>query len=406
MIYDIQKIRNDFPILSQTVHGKPLVYFDNSATTQKPQVVIDEITKMYTTYNSNIHRGIHYLSQQATNAYEDARKTVQKFINAGKDSEIIFTRGTTESVNLVAYSFGESFIKEGDEIIVSEMEHHSNFVPWKMLCERKGAVLKVIHLLDDGTLDMEEYQRLITDKTKLVAVVHVSNSLGTINPIKQIIDIAHSQDVPVFIDGAQSIQHIPIDVQQLDCDFYAFSGHKVYAPTGVGALYGKEKWLDTMVPYQGGGDMIESVSLDMVKYNVLPFKFEAGTMNFGQAIAMAKALDYVSEVGVENVMHHEHDLLKYATEKLQQFDNLTIYGNALEKSGAISFLFNGVHPSDVGMILDKLGVAVRTGTHCTEPTMQRFGITGTIRMSFAMYNTKDEVDIAIGALERAQTMFA
>lgn len=405
MTIDINKIRNDFPILSTKVHDKPLVYFDNSATTQKPQVVIDSITEIYTTYNSNIHRGIHYLSQVATDKYEAARKTVQKFINAESDSEIIFTRGATESINLVAFSFGETFVNEGDEIIVSEMEHHSNYVPWKMMCERKKAVLKVIHIKPDGTLDMDEYKNLLTERTKLVSVVHVSNSLGTVNPIKEIINLAHANNTAVMIDGAQSIQHIPIDVQELDCDFFAFSGHKIYSPTGVGALYGKEKWLDKMVPYQGGGDMIETVSLENVTYNTLPFKFEAGTMNFGQAIAMAKALDYVSEVGIINIQEHEHNLLKYTTKKLQQIENVTIYGNAPEKSGAISFLFNGVHPADVGMILDKLGIAVRTGTHCTEPVMRYYGIPGTVRISFAMYNTIEEVDVAIKALQRIRNMF-
>lgn len=404
MNYDINKIRADFPILQTKVYGKQLVYFDNSATTQKPQSVIDAITELYTNYNSNIHRGIHHLSQLSTDKYEQARQTTARFINAPKDYEIIFTRGVTESLNLVAFSFGETFVHEGDEIVVTEMEHHSNFVPWYMLCQRKNARLRIVHFDNDGNLDIDELKSLINERTRLVSMVHVSNTLGTVNPIKEVIDFAHSHGVPVMIDAAQSIQHTKIDVQALDCDFLAFSGHKIYGPTGVGVLYGKESWLDKMVPYQGGGDMIETVSLDKVTYNRLPFKFEAGTMNYGQAIALACAFDYVSRIGIDNIERHEAELLEYATRKLNEFDGLTIYGKAPKRAGAISFLFDGISAVDVGMIIDKLGVAMRTGTHCTEPIMRHFGIGGTVRMSFGLYNTIEEVDTAIEALKRAQMM--
>jgi len=405
MGYDVMKIREDFPILKRTVHDKPLVYFDNSATTQKPQCVIDAITECYTSYNSNIHRGIHHLSQLTTNAHEEARKTAQEFLNAKHSHEIVFTRGATEAINLVAHSFAKTFLKEGDEIIISAMEHHSNLVPWQMLRETIGITLKIIPFTDNGELELADFENYFNQKTKLVSVVHVSNSLGTVNPIENIIEIAHKHNVPVLIDAAQSVQHKKIDVQKLDCDFLAFSGHKIYGPTGIGALYGKEEWLDKLYPYEGGGDMIETVSLEKTIFNALPFKFEAGTANFVGAIALAEALKYVSALGLEAIEAHEHALLEYATEQLESFENLTIYGNAGSKSGAISFLFKGVHPADVGMILDKQGIAVRTGTHCTEPVMQKYGIQGTVRASFGLYNTKEEIDAFIVALKRTQMMF-
>jgi len=400
-----QTIRQQFPALHQKIHGKDLVYLDNSATTLKPQVVIDSISEYYSTINSNIHRGIHYLSQRSTERYEQARETVAQFINASESYEVIFTKGTTDSVNLVAFSFGETFLEEGDEIIVSAMEHHSNLVPWQMVCERKKCKLKFIPFNNDGVLDIEIYKTLFTERTRLVSVTAVSNSLGTVNPIKEIIDIAHSFNAVIMIDAAQAIQHMAIDVQALDCDFLAFSGHKIYGPTGIGVLWGKESLLDKMQPYQGGGDMIETVTLEKSSYNKLPFKFEAGTANYVDAHGLAVAMDYVSSIGLDVITRHEHTLMLHATKRLEAIDNLTIYGNAPIKSGAISFLFNGVHPADVGMILDKQGIAIRTGTHCTEPVMQFYGITGTARASFALYTTIDEIDFFADILVKVGMMF-
>lgn len=404
-MYDVQSIRNDFPILRQKVNNHDLVYFDNAATTQKPQVVIDSIVDAYTTTNSNIHRGIHTLSQKSTLLYEQARQMVQTFINAPHDYEVIFTKGVTESLNLVAQTFGESFLNEGDEVIVSAMEHHSNLVPWQIVCERKKVVLKFIPFNFDGVLDIESYKNLFTEKTKFVSVVHVSNTLGTVNPIKELIAIAHEHNVPIMIDGAQSIQHCPIDVQELDCDFFAFSGHKIYAPTGTGVLWGKEKWLEKLPPYQGGGDMIKTVTLEKTIYNDLPFKFEAGTTNYVGAHALGVALQYIMNIGIENIQKHESELMHYATEKLQQIPQVKIIGNALQKAGAISFEVDGAHPADIGMILDKQGIAIRTGTHCTEPIMRFYGIQGTARLSFGMYNTKEEIDYFAKILSRVALMF-
>ena len=400
-----QTIRQHFPALHQQVHGKDLIYLDNSATTLKPQIVIDAISEYYSTINSNIHRGIHFLSQRSTERYEQARETVAAFINAKESYEVIFTKGTTDSINLVAFSFGETFLEEGDEIIVSAMEHHSNLVPWQMVCERKKCKLRFIPFDNNGVLDLEIYKTLFTERTRLVSVTAVSNTLGTVNPIKEIIDIAHSFNAVVMIDGAQAIQHMAIDVQALDCDFLAFSGHKIYGPTGIGVLWGKEALLDKMQPYQGGGDMIETVTLEKTTYNKLPFKFEAGTSNYVDAHGLAVAIDFVSSIGIETIARHEHELMLHAMEGLKTIENLTIYGNAPIKSGALSFLFNGVHPADVGMILDKQGIAVRTGTHCTEPIMQHYGIPGTVRASFALYTTVDEIDVLVNTLTRIGRMF-
>ncbi len=401
----IQNIRKDFPILSEKVHNKPLIYFDNAATAQKPVVVMDTINEYYSKYNANIHRGIHFLSNFTTEATENARKTIQKFINAKSEKEIIITKGTTDSVNLVAFSFGEKFISDGDEIIVSEMEHHSNIVPWQMLCERKNAKLLVIPIDDKGELIVSELESLISDKTKLISIAHVSNALGTINPIKEIIDIAHNHDVKILIDGAQSVQHIAVDVQELDCDFYVFSGHKVYGPNGVGVLYGKESLLDEMPPYQGGGEMISKVSFEKTTYNELPFKFEAGTPNYIDTIGLAKAIDYVTEIGLDNIYKYETELLEYATAELKKIDRIKIIGEAEHKSSVISFVIDGIHPSDLATLLDQLGIAIRTGTHCAEPVMQHFNITGTARISFAFYNTFDEIDVFIKAMKRIMSMF-
>lgn len=404
-MFDVETIRKDFPILSQKVNNHNLVYFDNAATTQKPQAVIDAIVESYTKTNSNIHRGIHTLSQISTNLYEEARKTVQSFIHAPHDYEIIFTKGVTESLNLVAQTFSEAFLEEGDEVIVSAMEHHSNLVPWQIVCERYKAHLKFIPFNHDGVLDIEAYKNLFTEKTKFVSVVHVSNTLGTVNPIKTMIDIAHGHNVPIMIDGAQSVQHFPIYVQELDCDFFAFSGHKIYAPTGIGVLWGKEKWLEKLPPYQGGGDMIKTVTLEKTIYNDLPFKFEAGTTNYVGAHALGVALNYLTNLGMENIHSHEKDLMLYATEKLSQIPYVTIIGNAPEKAGAISFEVDGAHSADIGMILDKQGIAIRTGTHCTEPIMQYYGVPGTARMSFGLYNTRNEIDYFVKMLSRIAMMF-
>lgn len=403
-MFDINKIRSDFPIINEKVYGRPLIYLDNAATTQKPLVVLNKTTEFYKTINSNIHRGVHYLSEQASAAYENARKTVKDFINARSLTEVIFTRSTTESINLLADSFGSTYVREGDEIIITEMEHHSNIVPWQVLCERKGAHLKIIPFDDNGLLLIDKLHDLINIKTKLIAINHVSNALGVVNPVKDIIRMAHQHNIPVLIDGAQSIQHLPVDVQDLDCDFLAFSGHKMYAETGVGILYGKEKWLEAMPPYQTGGGMITSVSFDETKFAKLPQKFEAGTVNYVGAISLATAIEYLRGIGMKNVFTHEKELLDYTVKQLNGMDDLTIYGNSPNRCGTISFNLNGIHPYDVGMILDKLGIAIRTGNHCTEPVMQHFGIKGTIRASFAVYNTRDEIDVLVDGIKKARKM--
>jgi cysteine desulfurase/selenocysteine lyase len=402
---DSNKIRADFPILQQKVHGKPLVYFDNAATNQKPQCVIDTIANYYSNENSNIHRGVHSLSQKATLAFENARETVKNFINANSSSEIIFTRGTTESINLVAQSFGKKFINQGDEVIISAMEHHSNIVPWQMICEEKGAILKVIPFFENGELNLKAFEDLLSEKTKIIAVTHVSNALGTINPIKEIISKAHEYNIPVLIDGAQGIAHSPVDVQDLDCDFYCFSGHKIYAPMGIGVLYGKAKWLDAMPPYHGGGEMIKVVTFEKTTYNDLPFKFEAGTPNVGDVLALETALNYVSELGIENISKYEDDLLQYATNEVSKIDGIRIYGTAKHKSAVLSFLIGNIHPFDAGTIIDHFGVAVRTGHHCAQPLMDIYKIQGTIRASFAFYNTKAEIDVLITAVKKVKEMF-
>ncbi len=401
---DIEKIRNEFPILKQTIYGKPLVYLDNAATTQKPQCVIDRIVEFYTQYNANIHRGVHYMAEKATEVYEAARLKVKDFINAKSRTEIVFTKGSTEAINTLAYSFGEAYIHEGDEIIISEMEHHSNIVPWQLMAGRKGARIKVLPFDDNGELLLQNLESLITDKTKIVCVNYVSNTLGTVNDVKTIIQTAHKHGVPVIVDAAQAIQHIKIDVQELDCDFLAISGHKIYAETGIGVLYGKEKFLEEMPPYQGGGDMIKNVSFDLTTYAELPLKYEAGTSNFVGAGSLHTALDWVDKIGLNNIAAHEAELLKYATEKVQDLGGITIYGHAKNKVSVLSFNINGAHPYDVGMILDKLGIAVRTGTHCTEPIMKHFGIPGTVRASFAPYNTKEEIDVLVAGIQRAKKM--
>lgn len=404
-MYDIQKIREDFPILSRTVYGKPLIYLDNGATTQKPKCVVDAIVDEYYSVNANVHRGVHFLSQQATNLHEASRETVRKFINARSTSEIIFTRGTTESINLVASSFTDAFMKEGDEVIVSVMEHHSNIVSWQIQALRKGIVLKVIPMNDRGELLIDEYEKLFTPRTKLVSVAHVSNVLGTINPVKQIASIAHAHNVPVLIDGAQGIPHMKVDVQDIDADFYVFSAHKIYGPTGIGVLYGKEDLLDKMPPYQGGGEMIKNVSFEGTTFNELPFKFEAGTPDYVGSTAMAKALDYVSAIGIDNIAAHEHELTVYAMQRMKEISGMRIFGEAEHKGGVISFLVGDIHHFDMGTLLDRLGIAVRTGHHCAEPLMRRLGIEGTVRASFGLYNTKEEVDALVAGIERVSKMF-
>lgn len=404
-MYDIQKIREDFPILSRTVYGKPLIYLDNGATTQKPKCVVDAIVDEYYSVNANVHRGVHFLSQQATNLHEASRETVRKFINARSTSEIIFTRGTTESINLVASSFTDAFMKEGDEVIVSVMEHHSNIVSWQIQALRKGIVLKVIPMNDRGELLIDEYEKLFTPRTKLVSVAHVSNVLGTINPVKQIAAIAHAHNVPVLIDGAQGIPHMKVDVQDIDADFYVFSAHKIYGPTGIGVLYGKEDYLDKMPPYQGGGEMIKNVSFEGTTFNELPFKFEAGTPDYVGSTAMAKALDYVSAIGIDNIAAHEHELTVYAMQRMKEIPGMRIFGEAEHKGGVISFLVGDIHHFDMGTLLDRLGIAVRTGHHCAEPLMHRLGIEGTVRASFGLYNTKEEVDALVAGIERVSKMF-
>lgn len=402
--FPIEKIREDFPILKRQVNGRPLIYLDNGATTQKPQSVIDAINHYYEDYNSNIHRGVHHLSQLATDAYEVSRAKIRSFINAEKEAEVIFTSGTTGGINLVAHSYGAKFVHEGDEVIISEMEHHSNIVPWQLLCETKGATLKVIPMDDRGVLDMEAFQNLLTKRTKIVAVTYVSNSLGTINPISFIIESAHALGVPVLVDAAQAIHHLPVDVRALDVDFLVFSGHKMYGPTGVGILYGKEKWLEAMPPYQGGGDMIKHVTFAKTTYNDLPFKFEAGTPNIEGGIVLGYAVDYLEQVGLEAIAAYEHEVLTYATERLLEIDGLRIMGTSPDKSGVISFLLGEVHPYDVGVILDKLGVAVRTGHHCTQPIMDKWQIPGTVRASLGLYNTKEDIDVLVAAVRKAGEM--
>ena len=399
-----QEIRKEFPILTQTVYGKPLIYLDNAATTQKPQCVIDAISNAYCTINANVHRGVHHLSQVATEEFEQARRTVQQFIGAAHSHEIIFTRGTTESINLVASSFGNTFLKEGDEVIISTMEHHSNIVPWQMLRERIGIVLRVIPLTSDEKLDIEAYKALFNEHTKLVSIAHVSNVMGVTNPVKECIEIAHNHNVPVLIDGAQSAPHIKIDVQVLDADFFVMSGHKVYAPTGIGVLYGKEKWLNAMQPYHGGGEMIQTVRFEKTTYNELPYKFEAGTPDYVGAIALGKALEWVNSIGIEKIAAHEQMLTRYAVEKLSEIPHMRIFGKP--DGAAVSFLVGDIHPADLGTILDHLGIAIRTGHHCAQPLIDHFGIPGTVRASFAAYNTKEEVDILVEGIKRAVKMFS
>ena len=395
--FDVQTIREQFPILSQRVHGKPLVYLDNAATSQKPQSVIDAMTRYYSTDNSNIHRGVHLLSARATTQYEDARVKAQRFINAAESKEIIFVRGTTEAINLVANSYGRANVTAGDEVLITAMEHHSNIVPWQILCEEKGARLRVAPINDDGELVIEEFEKLVNERTKFVSVVHVSNALGTINPIRRIIEIAHRRNVPVMVDGAQAAPHTRIDVQELDCDFYAFSGHKVYGPTGIGVLYGKAHLLEAMPPFQGGGDMIASVTFEKTTYNTLPYKFEAGTPNIAATIGLGAAIDYVNRVGIERIAEYEYKLLAYGTESLSRIPGLRLIGTAKEKAGVLSFVLEGVHPHDVGTILDREGIAIRTGHHCAMPLMERFKIPATARASLAFYNTTDEIDgLAVG----------
>jgi len=401
---ELLNIRADFPILSEKIYNKDLIYFDNGATTQKPRAVVEKIEEGYYHLNANIHRGVHYLSQKATEAHEAARITVAEFLKAGKHEEIIFTRGTTEAINLVATSFGEAFCKAGDEVVVSVMEHHSNIVPWQMLCERKGMTLRVIPMNEKGELDLDAFKSLLNEHTKIVSIAHVSNVLGTINPVAEVIRIAHQNNVPVLVDGAQSVPHIAVDVVELDADFYVFSGHKIYGPTGIGALYGKEKWLNAMPPYQGGGEMIATVTFEKTTYNELPFKFEAGTPDYIGSTALAEALRYVQAIGMDKIAAHEHDLLVYGTERLMEIEGMRIIGTADQKSSVISFLVGNIHPYDIGMLLDKLGIAVRTGHHCAQPLIDSLGIPGTVRASFAFYNTKEEIDVFVTALKRVVTM--
>jgi cysteine desulfurase / selenocysteine lyase len=400
----IKNIRKDFPILEEKIYNKDLIYFDNGATTQKPRCVVEKIEHAYYHLNANIHRGVHFLSQKATEAHEDARTTVAEFLHSAKREEIIFTRGTTEAINLVAFSFGEAFCKAGDEIIISVLEHHSNIVPWQMLCERKGMKLQVIPMNEQGELNLDAYKALINERTKLVSVAHVSNVLGTVNPVAEIIKIAHKSDVPVLIDGAQAVPHIPVNVVELDADFYVFSAHKIYGPTGIGALYGKEAWLNQMPPYQGGGEMIATVSFEKTTYNELPFKFEAGTPDYVGSTALAEALRYVQNIGIENIAKYEHELTTYATQKLLEIEGMRIIGTAKDKSAVISFVVGNIHPYDIGMLLDKLGIAVRTGHHCAQPLIDSLGLLGTVRASFAFYNTQEEIDLFITALKKVVIM--
>ena len=405
-MYDINKVRDSFPILSRTVYGKPLVYLDNGATTQKPLCVLDAMREEYLNVNANVHRGVHWLSQQATDLHEAARETVRKFINARSANEVVFTRGTTESLNLVASSFAEGCMKEGDEVIVSTMEHHSNIVPWQLQAQRRGIVLKVIPMTEEGVLDLDAYRKLFTERTRLVSITHVSNVLGTVNPVKEMTRVAHEYGVPVMVDGAQSVPHFAVDVQELDCDFLAFSGHKVYGPTGVGVLYGKEAWLDRLPPYQGGGEMIGHVSFEKTTFERPPLKFEAGTPDYIATHGLAKALDYVSSLGMDNILSHEQDLTRYALRQLRTVEGIHIYGHSNDSGDAvISFNVGNIHPMDLGTLLDQLGIAVRTGHHCAQPLMDRLGVLGTVRASFGLYNTREEVDALVAGLRRVSVMF-
>ena len=404
-MYQIEDVRKDFPILSKTIYNKPLVYLDNAATTQKPLSVIEAMNNEYLNVNSNVHRGVHWLSQQATELHESARETLRKFINAKSTNEIIFTRGTTESINLVASSFVEGFMNAGDEVIVSEMEHHSNIVPWQLQMARKGIALKVAPIDDEGNLDMEAFKKLFSERTKLVSIAHVSNVLGTVSPIDEIIQFAHSQGVPVLVDGAQSAPHFAIDVQAMDCDFFALSGHKMYGPTGIGVLYGKEEWLDRMPPYQGGGEMIETVSFDKVTFEKPPLKFEAGTPDYVATHGLATAVDYLLGLGMDNIQKHEAMLTKYAMEQLSTIKDIRFIGTPRQKDAVVSFLVGDIHPFDLGTLLDRLGIALRTGHHCAQPLMQRLGIQGTVRASFGLYNTKEEIDVLVKGIERVAAMF-
>ncbi len=404
-MYNIQQVRDDFPILARTVYDKPLVYLDNAATTQKPLCVLDAMRDEYLNVNANVHRGVHYLSQQATDLHEAARETVRQFINAPKPEEIIFTRGTTESINLVVSSYVDAFMHEGDEVIVSVMEHHSNIVPWQLQAARKGIALRVIPMTDAGALDMQAFEQLFNERTRFVSVAHVSNVLGTVNPVKDICRIAHSHGVPVLVDGAQSTPHFKVDVQDIDCDFFAFSGHKIYGPTGVGVLYGKETWLDRMPPYQGGGEMIESVTFERTVFEKLPFKFEAGTPDYVATHGLATALKYVSSLGLDNIAAHERELTTYCMEQMRTIPGMRLFGDTPNKDAVVSFLVGDIHHLDMGTLLDRLGIAVRTGHHCAQPLMERLGIQGTVRASFALYNTKDEIDALVSGIRRVSTMF-
>ena len=403
--FDVEKIREQFPILKQTVHGKPLVYLDNAATSQKPQVVIDTERRFYLEDCSNVHRGIHQLSERATDAFEDTRRKVKEFLNAAEEREIIFVRGTTEAINLVAHSFGRSQVERGDEVLISAMEHHSNIVPWQILCQEKGAVLRVAPINDHGELLLEEFEKLLNERTRLVSVAHVSNALGTINPLQRIMEMARRWNVPVMVDGAQAAPHLKVDVQALDCDFYSFSGHKAFGPTGIGVLYGKARWLEAMPPYQSGGDMISSVTFEKTTYNTLPYKFEAGTPNIAATIGLGAAVDYLNQVGLENVAAYEHQLLDYGTQALQQIPGVRLIGTAREKASVLSFLIDGIHPHDAGTVLDYEGIAVRTGHHCAQPVMQRFGIPATTRASLAFYNTREELDVLAAGIRKVQGVF-
>jgi cysteine desulfurase/selenocysteine lyase len=403
--FDVQRIREDFPILHQTVHGKPLVYLDNGATSQKPRQVIEAEEDFYRTENSNIHRGVHALSERATRDYEAVRVKIQRFINAPDAREIVFVRGTTEAINLVAATFGRAQVSAGDEIVISAMEHHSNIVPWQLLCEEKGARLRIAPVTDEGTLLLDDLEKLLTPRTRLVAVVHVSNVLGTVNPVSDVVEMAHRRGIPVLLDGAQAAPHLALDMQEMDCDFYAFSSHKLFGPTGIGVLYGKAKWLESMPPYQGGGDMISSVSFEKTTYNAIPYKFEAGTPNIAATIGLGAALDYVNEIGLENIRRHEHDLLEYATERILQIPDVRIIGTARDKAAVISFVMDSVHPHDIGTVLDQEGIAIRTGHHCAQPLMDRFGIPATARASFAFYNTRGEVDALVEGIRKVKEIF-
>lgn len=404
-MYDIYQIRKDFPILSREVYGKPLVYLDNSATTQKPRIVVDAIVNEYYSENANVHRGVHFLSQQATELHESARAKIAKFLNASSPSEIVFTRGATEGLNLVASSFGEAFLKEGDEVIISAMEHHSNIVPWQLLEMRKGIKIKVIPITEDGELRVDEYEKLFDERTKLVSVTHVSNVLGTVNPVKGLATIAHSHNVPILIDGAQSVPHIKVDVRDMDCDFYAFSGHKIYGPTGIGALYGKAEWLEKLPPYQGGGEMIKNVHFGHTEFEDAPLKFEAGTPDYVGSHSLATAIDYVESLGLDNIAAHEHELLEYATKRLESIPGMRIFGKAKNKSAVISFVVGNIHPLDLGTLLDRLGIAIRTGHHCAQPLVESLGVQSVARASFGLYNTLKEVDALFNGIERVMKMF-